>query len=819
MPELFYTIGVITVGALIVYLIQRYEKNKPKRELPEEAKRYFSKLESLLSNYSSDKTVDEFLNTAATELKGYYSDYNAYPEGTTEGDAIRKKMANDELAAGDWQDLVFRTGVVTDHGVSLYGNVKDRMPYRASIGYQYQLGTLNTSDYNRGTLDFNLAPNFFDRHLSLDLSAKGVYIYNNKASDGAIGSAAFMDPTMDPYWRNEDGSIDWDTTNGYKNYGSGRGKDFTPNKLLGAGPLSQLYDNINHSSSMRFIGRAAADYKVHGLEALKFNVSGSIDLTHTDNFGGVRPGSYQAFTDSDNVGVGQYSKGYEMARSMTFEAYANYNETFGDIHNLDVMAGYSWQNNYWQNRSVSYFNETHEPNLKAGETVETRYRTWRNENYMVSFYARVNYSLASKYLFTLSFRTDGSSKFSPATRWGIFPSGAFAWNMKEESFLKDVNWLSVLKFRLSAGVTGQQDGISDYVHLATYSLSSNPDHKYDMGNDGYMFWLTPAAYDPDIKWETTVNYNVGFDYGFFNDRLYGTFDAYLRDTHDLLNSVTTPMGSNYGNVVLTNIGSIRNKGIEFSVNGIPVQTNDWSVQLGFNCTFQDSRFTKLNSTDDPNYAVEVGDISNGTGSKIGRHMVGYEPDTYFAPQQIYDERGKPIQNALVDRDNDGEITLKDFRMTGKSPLPNFFYGLNFKVSYKDWDFGFNGHGTAGNHLFNDFASAHSTARFDTNAGNVPNLALSVKRTGWIQENSGEQSYSDFFIEDASFFRLDDINLGYTFRGLGKWETDLRLAFGVQNVFVLTRYSGMDPECSAETGIDNTVWPRPRTYSLRLNVTF
>ena len=758
----------------------------------------------------------------AAEMRDFY--YNAYPEGTTEGDVIRKNMANDKYAADDWQSLVFRTGVVTDHGVSLYGNLKDRMPYRASLGYQYQMGTLQTSDYNRGTLDLNLSPNFLDKHLTLDLSAKGVYVYQNYASDGAIGSAAFMDPTMDAYWRNEDGSIDYTTTNGFKNYGSGRGDDFTPNKLLGAGPLSQLYDNVSNAGSIRFIGKAALDYKVHGLESLKFNVSGSMDITHTDKYSGVNPRSYQAYTDSDNVGFGQYSKGYEMARSMTFEAYANYNETFDSIHNLDVMAGYSWQNNYWENRSISYFNQNDKPNLKEGETVDSRYLTWRNENYMVSFYARVNYSLASKYLFTFSIRTDGSSKFSPATRWGVFPSGAFAWNAKEEPFLKDVDWLSVLKVRLSAGVTGQQDGIDDYVHLARYGLSSDSYTRYQMGTDAdgkpiYSYWLTPQAYDPDIKWETTVNYNVGFDYGFFNDRLSGTFDLYLRDTRDLLNRVTTPMGSNYGNVVLTNIGSIRNKGVEFSVNGIPVQTNDWSVQVGFNCTFQDSRFTKLNSTDDPDYYVEVGDISKGTGSKIARHMVGYEPYTYFAPQQIYDENGNPIQNALLDRDGDGEISLKDYRMTGKSPLPNFFYGLNFKVSYKDWDFGFNGHGTAGNYLFNDFASEHSTARFDLNAGNVPNLAYVVKRTGWTEANSGEQSYSDYFIEDASFFRLDDINLGYTFRGIGRWETDMRLAFGVQNVFVLTKYSGMDPECSAETGIDNAIWPRPRTYSLRLNVTF
>ena len=767
--------------------------------------------------YTGSVSVQQVSNQvpvmSAAQLKDYY--FSNYAEGTTVGDLVRTKMSDKTT---DWQSLVFRTGVVTDHGVSLYGNMKDRMPYRASLGYQYQMGTLNTSDYNRGTLDFNLSPNFLDKHLTLDFSAKGVYTYSNYANSGAIGSAAFMDPTQDPYFRNEDGSIDYTTANGFWNYGSGRGEDFTPNKLLGAGPLSQLYDQINNSNSLRFIGRAAVDYKVHGLESLRLNVSASMDLTESNSFNGVNPGSFQAYSDTENFRIGQYSKGYNLSRSQVLEAYANYNETWG-VHNLDVMAGYSWQNNYWKSRGISYFNDTHEPNLKEGETVDTRYLWWQNENYMVSFYGRVNYSLASKYLFTLSVRTDGSSKFSPATRWGFFPSGAFAWNAKEESFLKDVSWLSALKLRLSAGVTGQQDGINDYVHLATYSVSSDPYYKYNMGDAGHSFWLTPAAYDPDIKWETTTNYNVGFDYGFFDDRLYGTFDAYLRDTHDLLNSVTTPMGSNYGNVALTNIGSIRNKGIEFSVNGIPVQTKDWSVQIGFNGTFQDSRFTKLNNTDDPGYYVEVGSIEKGTGSKICRHMVGYEPYTYFAPQQIYDENGDPVQNAIVDQDRDGEITLNDYRMTNKSPLPSFYYGLNFKASYRNWDLGFNGHGTAGNYLFNDFASAHSTSSFDTSAGNIPNQALTVLRTGFTQPNSSAQSYSDYFIENASFFRLDDVNLGYTFKTIGKWETDIRLALSVQNVFVISGYSGMDPECSAETGIDNTVWPRPRTYSLRINVNF
>ena len=294
---------------------------------------------------------------------------------------------------------------------------------------------------------------------------------------------------------------------------------------------------------------------------------------------------------------------------------------------------------------------------------------------------------------------------------------------------------------------------------------------------------------------------------------------YLRDTKDLLNSVQIPMGSNFGNKLMTNIGSIRNRGLEFALTGIPVQTSDLSVQIGFNGTFQNTKFTKLNATDDPGYYIETGGISRGTGNFLCRQMVGYAPYTYYAYQQKYDSDGKPVQNEFVDRNKDGEITGADRYMTGKSIAPKFYYGLNVKVMYRNWDFGLNGHGSAGTWAFNDFMSANSTASLDLNAGNLPNQALLVKKTGFTAPNSAQQWYSDFFIENASFFRLDDVNLGYTFRAIGRWETDIRLALGVQNVFVLTGYSGMDPEVVSENGIDGTIWPRPRTYSLRLNINF
>jgi len=749
----------------------------------------------------------------ASELMDFYNE--VYPAGTSVGDRI-SELAGDSRT--DWQDLIFRTATVTEHNLSVYGNLKDSMPYRASVAYNSQQGTLKGSSYDRGTIDLNISPNFFDRHLTIDVNAKGVYAYSDYSDGGTVRSAAFFNPTQDPYWRNPDGTVDYTTTNGYWNYGNGRGTEFTPNTLVGPSPLSQLYDSISDAASSRFIGRIAVDYKLHGFEALRFNVSAGVDVTATDTYNGVRPGSFQAYADTENLRIGQHTKGYNLSRSQLLEAYASYNDSWG-IHSLDVLAGYSWQNNYWASRHVTYFNETDEIKLEPGETADSRYLWYRNENYLLSFYGRVNYSIDSRYVFTFTARGDGSSKFAKAHRWGFFPSGAFAWNVAQEPFMKDFKAVSTLKIRLSAGLTGQQDGIGDYVHLARYAMSNDPYKTYNMGNSDYMNLLTPQAYDPTIRWETTMTYNVGLDFGFFNDRLNGSIDAYIRDTRNLLNSVQVPMGSNFGNKLMTNVGSIRNRGLEFSLNGIPVQTGDWSVQMGFNGTFQNTEFTKLNPTEDKNYYIETGNISKGTGGYLCRQMVGYAPYTYYTYQQKYDESGRPVQNEFVDRDKDGTITEGDRYMTGKSASPKFFYGLNLKVSYRDWDFGLNGHGSAGAWVFNDFASANSTASLDLNSGSLPNQARLVKKTGFTAPNSAQQWYSDYFLENASFFRLDDINLGYTFRGIGRWETDIRIGAGIQNVFILTGYSGMDPEVISETGIDNTIWPRPRTYSVRLNITF
>ena len=549
------------------------------------------------------------------------------------------------------------------------------------------------------------------------------------------------------------------------------------------------------------------------MEALRFNLNLGLDWSKTYEYDGVRPGSIQAWKDGDAKGWGMHTKKNWLRRNQVLDFYGNYNETWGK-HNLDAMLGYSWQHFYGADRSVTYYNETLQQYEKSTGALS------QEESFLVSFYGRINYSYDSRYLFTFTLRADGSSKFSKDNRWGYFPSAAFAWNAKNESFLKDVDVVSTLKLRLGYGQTGQQE-IGNYQYLARYSVSSNDkDHMANMGDAGYSHLLSPKAYNPNIKWETTTTYNIGVDFGLWDGLVNASVDVYRRDTKDLLNWVTTPMGANFGTNLLTNVGSMRNEGVEFSVDVNPIRTADWSLRIGFNGTFQDTYFTKLNNINDPNYAIYTSSPGTGRtgGADLQMHTVGSAPYTFYTFQQLYDAEGNPIQNAFVDRNKNGQLDQGDRYNTGKSPAPDFFYGLNLKLSYKNWDFGFNGHGSVGNYAFNSFFAGHASSAFDTRAG-LSNFATTVLRTGWTATGISEQDYSDLYLEDASFFRMDDINLGYTFEKVGNTDLNIRVAAGVQNVFVITKYSGVDPEVSGVTGIDGTIWPRPRIYSLRVNLNF
>ena len=705
----------------------------------------------------------------------------------------------------DWQKEIFRLAMATDHNVSVTGafGYGDELPYRFSAGYTYDQGTLKGSDNQRVTLDINLSPKFFTDHLSVNLNAKGIYNKSNYADAGAVGAAVSFDPTQSPYIYNADGAIDNTVNNGFWNWST----DLAP-----INPFSTLYDKYDRNNSYRALGNLQFDYKIHGFEDLSLNLNLGLDITKTKGDKGNLPGSIFANRDSDGAykTFGRFDKYENLHRNQLLEFYANYAKEVG-IHNINVMAGYSWSMNYSKTKSWNYGRTDLDGNSTLISNTAPSYR-----NALVSFYGRVNYSIASRYLFTVTMRADGSSRFVGKNRWGYFPSAAFAWNIGEEKFLKDSRALSALKLRLGWGVTGQQEFGENYAAQQYSEISQEPTNQYPLG-DGFYFPVKPHAFNESLKWEETTTYNVGLDFGFINGRINGTVDAYLRQTDDLISRVAVPLGGNFSNYVYQNIGSMENKGVEVSLNLIPVQTENWHWSIGFSGTFQSTEIKTL-----PSEAIEVGSGGGGTGNHLQRHVVGYAPYTFYLWQQVYDPNGNPIQDAVVDRDGDGQITNADRYMTNKSPNPDFYYGVNMKLSYKNWDLGFNGHGTVGNYMFNDVLCGGVTTNYPdlVNKGYLINAQRAVTKYGFnVGANSVSQRCSDLFLEDASYFRLDDVSLGYTFRDVAKSDMSIRVAAGVQNVFVITNYSGLDPECSVTGGIDSNIYPRPRIYSVRLGINF
>lgn len=705
----------------------------------------------------------------------------------------------------DWQKEIFRLAMATDHNVSVTGafGYSDELPYRFSAGYTYDQGTLKGSDNQRVTLDVNLSPKFFTDHLSVNLNAKGIYNKSNYADAGAVGAAVSFDPTQSPYVYNADGAIDNTVNNGFWNWST----DLAP-----INPFSTLYDKYDRNNSYRALGNLQLDYKIHGFEDLSLNLNLGLDITKTKGDKGNLPGSIFANRDSDGAykTFGRFDKYENLHRNQLLEFYANYAKEVG-IHNINVMAGYSWSMNYSKTKSWNYGRTDLDGNSTLISNTAPSYR-----NALVSFYGRVNYSIASRYLFTVTMRADGSSRFVGKNRWGYFPSAAFAWNIGEEKFLKDSRALSALKLRLGWGVTGQQEFGENYAAQQYSEISQEPTNQYPLG-DGFYFPVKPHAFNESLKWEETTTYNVGLDFGFINGRINGTVDAYLRQTDDLISRVAVPLGGNFSNYVYQNIGSMENKGVEVSLNLIPVQTENWHWSIGFSGTFQSTEIKTL-----PSEAIEVGSGGGGTGNHLQRHVVGYAPYTFYLWQQVYDPDGNPIQDAVVDRDGDGQITNADRYMTNKSPNPDFYYGVNMKLSYKNWDLGFNGHGTVGNYMFNDVLCGGVTTNYPdlVNKGYLINAQRAVTKYGFnVGANSVSQRCSDLFLEDASYFRLDDVSLGYTFRDVAKSDMSIRVAAGVQNVFVITNYSGLDPECSVTGGIDSNIYPRPRIYSVRLGINF
>lgn len=577
-----------------------------------------------------------------------------YPEGTAQSADIQRILNVYPNQSTDWQDAIYQTGLSTDQNIGIAGKA-GFMPFRLSLGYNTEKGTLKTSKYERYTGAVNLSPKFFDNHLSVDINVKGTINKNRFADSGAVGAAAFFDPTK-PIYDEEN------RYNGYWNWGIVQGAQAD---LATQNPLSLLYDRNNHGTTKRSLGNIQLDYKIHGLEDLHANLNLGYDVAKTTGRNFVNSNSVQSSLDKTFTGLGQGNTWNNLRRNHLLDFYMNYAKNIESIKsNFDIMAGYSWQHFYYANHDITYSNPTEDLGAKEGYTYDENERHYIRddhrripyENYLISFFGRLNYNFMDRYLLTATLRRDGSSRFSENNRWGLFPSAALAWTISNEPFMKATeNVLSKLKLRLGYGVTGQQE-IGDYQYITSYSFSTNPNTTY-LGTT----LLKPNGYSPDLKWEQTTTYNVAIDFGFLNNRINGSIEYYQKHTKDLLNTISTAAGTNFINLITANVGKMKNKGVEANVNAIAIQSKDFTWEVGYNITWNDSKITKLTTTFNPDYQG----IDAGTNQK---HQVGEMPGTFYLYQQVYDENGKPIQNAFVDRNNDGQITEADRYLTHKSPM-------------------------------------------------------------------------------------------------------------------------------------------------------
>ena len=718
----------------------------------------------------------------------------------------------------DWQDEIYRGAVSTDHSVTVQGGLKD-MPYRFSLGYTDQNGILKTSQFQRTTASLTLNPSLLQDHLKFNINGKFMYSHNNYAGD-AMGEAVRMDPTQPVYasgddYKNFNGYFTWmdsGTSLNDPNY------PYVPNRNTAKNPVALLNEKNDRANSFDYMGNVEVDYQVHGLEDLRLHMNFSGDWAN-----GKQNTTYEPWGPS-NFYYGNDGFTKESKYNLTYSAYAQYYKDFLKTQHFDIMAGYEWSHNkYWGNSYYAGFypltnmSTLDDGTPAAGQAYKPSTGEWKQESYLVSFFGRANYSAFDRYMLTATVRRDGSSRFYD--HWATFPSVALGWKISEESFLKNAKWMDELKLRLGWGKTGQQDGIGNYNYFASYNANiNNTDGRYPItgiGNDSGLLYR-PDAYNKKLKWETTTTYNVGLDWSLFNGRFSAALDYYYRKTTDLINTANVSAGSNFRNMVTSNIGSLENKGFEAAVTVRPIVSNDWQWEVTANFTYNKNEITELTGE---SAIVKTGGISAGTGNTVQAHAVGHPASSFYVYQQVYDENGKPLEGVFVDRNADGQISDEDLYFY-KSPAAPYTAGLSSRLQYKNWDLGIGLRASFDNYVYWDKGAGYSNIakRYDNSFNYLQNVIPQAVSNGWT---TYDKVVSDYFVHNASFLKCDNITLGYSFENLFKGATYKGIAGRVYasatNVFTITKYDGIDPEVFG--GIDNGIYPRPFTIQVGVNLNF
>jgi TonB-dependent starch-binding outer membrane protein SusC len=738
---------------------------------------------------SDKKLTINFSSTNSLQVKTKLADMLSINEFRN---VVESEGSDDQIAllndnSTDWNKEIYKLAFGTDNNLSFSGAVKT-VPYRVSMGYYNQDGILDSDNAERMTGNLSLSPSFFNDHLKLSLGVKGSLNKNRFANTRAIWGGATFNPTLPVY----SGSDDF---GGYTEAIDGNGNPVTSAVLNPVGLLNQYSSTSNVS---RVIGNFDIDYKVHFLPDLKFHATIGYDYAEGKGKISVPVTAAQYYLS----GGRNYEYGPQKKENKLLTAYFNYNKNLPAINStIDATVGYDYQ--FWKS-TTPYYEE-----LNVAGDVESSSAATDQRHVLISYYGRLNYALASRYLLTATIRRDGTSRFSENNRWGIFPSVALAWRLSEEPFMKDLNIFSNLKLRASYGITGQQEGIGNYNYLPVYTLSQlGADYIF---GDEIIYTYRPEAYVADLKWETTKAYNYGLDFGFFKDRLSGSFEYYTRKTEDLLATVPSPAGTNFEKTILTNVGNVDSKGYELSLTVVPVDNKVWTWDFSFNTTWQTQKIKNLS-------IIKGSEITNtSAGPTIDSYYFqvlteGYAPYMFYVYHQLYDENGKPIEGAYADLNTNGEINSTDLYRY-HSPAPSYIFGFSTSVRYKKLSLGTSLRANVGNYVYNGMSM--NTGAFGTmsyNSYQLNNLNRSYLETGF----QSRQYLSDYYVENASFLKMDNLTLGYNFGSI-IGGCNLNITGMIQNVFTITKYSGVDPE--VPNGMDNTFYPRPRIFSISLGLGF
>ena len=728
--------------------------------------------------------VSDYVNLLSTD------EFRALVNQT--GTADQKALLGN--ANTNWQKEIYQIAPTTNTTVGVSGSIKSVVPYRLSVGHTYADGILKTDKFQRATAKLSLTPQFFDKSLRTEFNVSGSFIKNRFADKGAIGAAIEYDPTQSIYGGP-------DKYAGYHTWLENGNK----NNNAPSNPLALLYLRDNTSTVNRLISNVKVDYTLPFFKDITATINTGIDYTKSNGDDITDP----RMPSSSSTFNGVHDHYTHIASNALFDAYANYMKEIGK-HNLSFMVGHSYQRFYFSKESnkTEYF--TGQNNVETPVNDKSR-------NVLISFFGRANYSFNDRYMLTATLRADASSKLNPDDRWGYFPSVAFAWNVKNESFLKDKEKVNELKLRLGYGEVGNVNGLGDYLFLTRYVGSINDGAYYQIGNR-YIATARPESVNKHLKWEIGNTLNAGIDYGFFGNRLFGSVDVYRKLTKDLIAEANVAPFTNYGSRIASNIGDMENKGIEAIVSVVPVRNDEKNINwtLTYNVAYNKNEITKLTNLQN------VGGISGGTGNTVQRHQEGYAPYTFYLYEQVYGADGMPIEGAYVDKNGDGKIDEND-RYMGKSPYADITMGLTTNLNYKQWDLNIATRASLGNYVYDNVSSANASLDRVYSDNILRNTPSSYYDT-LLSQRKTQTMLSDMYLHDASFFKIDNITLGYNFPEANKLK--VRLYATMQNVLTLTKYKGLDPEVlsvdvnnRATSGIDNNVYPRPKTYLFGINLNF